>query len=163
MFKLKALKTLSICAVVLVLSACTTVNSKVGGLLDLDTDLTLSFVLDQSVNPDEMNESSPIIVRMYELTSTEAFENANFIDLFERDKEILNKTLVTHQRLKALKPGKNVTLNFVLSEKTKYIGLYAEFLKYKDAKYKVVIPVAQTNVVSSAAKIQLLNNRIIVL
>ena len=44
-----------------------------------------------------------------------------------------------------------------------YIGLYVEFLQYEDAKYKVTIPIEQTNVISSSAKIQLIGNRIVVL
>lgn len=156
-------KLLTIFTVALTLASCTSVNSKVGGLLDLDTDLKLRFVVDESVNPDDNKVSSPLIVRMYELKSTKAFENANFIDLYERDSEVLGKTMITEQSLKAIQPSEDRTANFVLSKGTKYIGLYAEFLQYEDAKYKVIIPVAETNVVSSTAKVQLTENKMIIL
>jgi len=156
-------KLLTIVAVALTLASCTSVNSKVGGLLDLDTDLKLRFVVDDSVNPDDNKVSSPLIVRMYELKSTKAFENANFIDLYERDSEILGKTMITEQALKPIQPSENRTAKFVLSKGTKYIGLYAEFLQYENAKYKVIIPVAETNVVSSTAKVQLTENKMIIL
>jgi type VI secretion system protein VasD len=100
---------------------------------------------------------------MYELKSTKAFENANFIDLYERDSEILGKTMITEQALKPIQPNEDSTAKFVLSKGTKYIGLYAEFLQYEDAKYKVIIPVAETNVVSSTAKVQLIDNKMILL
>jgi len=156
-------KLLTIVAVALTLASCTSVNSKVGGLLDLDTDLKLRFVVDESVNPDDSKVSSPLIVRMYELKSTKAFENANFIDLYERDSEILGKTMITEQALKPIQPNENRTTRWVLSKGTKYIGLYAEFLQYENAKYKVIIPIAETNVVSSTAKIQLTENKMIFL
>lgn len=163
MSKFNVIKLLSIVTVALVLASCTSVNSKVGGLLDLDTDLKLRFVVDKSINPDDSKVSSPLIVRMYELKSIKAFENANFIDLYERDAEVLGKTMITEQSLKAIQPSENRTAKFVLSKGTKFIGLYAEFLQYQDAKYKVIIPVAETNVVSSTAKVQLTENKMILL
>jgi type VI secretion system protein VasD len=150
-------------AVLLTLASCTSVNTKVGGLLDLDTDLKLSFIVEKNVNPDDNKVSSPVIVRMYELKSTKAFENANFIDLYERDSEILGKTMITEQALKPIQPSEDSTAKFVLSKGTKYIGLYAEFLQYEDAKYKVIIPVAETNVVTSTAKVQLIDNKMVLL
>ena len=161
--KLKLAKLIAIAAMAFSLASCTSVNSKVGGFLDLDTDLQLSFVVDKSVNPDDSKVSSPLIIRMYELKSTKAFENANFIDLYERDSEVLGKTMITQQSLKPIQPSEDSTARFVLSKGTKYIGLYAEFLQYEDAKYKVIIPVAETNVVSSTAKVQLFENKMIVL
>ncbi|KGJ94812.1 type VI secretion system lipoprotein TssJ [Colwellia psychrerythraea] len=156
-------KILCIAAMALSLASCTSVNSKVGGLLDLDTDLKLSFVVDKNVNPDDNKVSSPLIVRMYELKSTKAFENANFIDLYERDADVLGKTMITQQSLKPIQPNEDISARFVLSKGTKYIGLYAEFLQYEDAKYKVIIPVAETNIVSSTAKVQLIENKMIIL
>ncbi len=163
MIKSTLSKLVALAAVILTLASCTSVNTKVGGLLDLDTDLQLSFVVDKSLNPDDSKVSSPVIVRMYELKSTKAFENANFIDLYERDSEVLGKTMITEQALKPIQPNEGRTAKFVLSKGTKYIGLYAEFLQYEDAKYKVIIPVAETNVVSSTAKVQLTENKMIVL
>jgi len=163
MNKFNISKLLTLVALALTLASCSSVNSKVGGLLDLDTDLKLRFVVDESVNPDDSKISSPLIVRMYELKSVKAFENANFIDLYERDSEVLGKTMITEQSLKAIQPSEDRTAQFVLSKGTKYIGLYAEFLQYENAKYKVIIPVAETNVVSSTAKVQLTENKMIIL
>jgi type VI secretion system protein VasD len=163
MIKFNVNKILYITAIVFSLASCTAVNTKVGSFLDLDTDLKLSFAVDKNVNPDDSKVSSPVIVRMYELKSTKAFENANFIDLYERDSEVLGKTMITQQSLKPIQPNENRTARFVLSKGTKYIGLYAEFLQYENAKYKVIIPVAETNVVSSTAKVQLFENKMVIL
>ncbi len=163
MSKFNISKILCIAAIAFTLASCTSVNSKVGGLLDLDTDLKLSFVVDKNINPDDSKVSSPLIVRMYELKSTKAFENANFIDLYERDTDVLGKTMITQQSLKPIQPNEDSTARFVLSKGTKFIGLYAEFLQYEDAKYKVIIPVAETNVVSSTAKVQLSENMMVIL
>lgn len=156
-------KILFIITIALSLASCSSVNSKVGGLLDLDTDLKLRFSVGSNLNPDDNKVSSPVIVRMYELKSTKAFENANFIDLYERDAEILGKTMITQQSLKPIKPNEDTTAQLVLSKGTKFIGLYAEFLQYEDAKYKVIIPIAETNLIDSTAKVQLFSNKMIIL
>lgn len=163
MFTAKATKILLITGLISLLTACSTANTKVGSLLDLDTDFTLSFIADNDVNPDDANVPSPVIIRMYELKSTKLFEKANFIDLYERDSEVLGKSMITKQSLKPIKPNDKNESSFVLSKEAQYIGLYVEFLQYEDAKYKVTIPVEQTNVVSSSAKVQLSGNRIIIL
>lgn len=163
MIKPSISKILLIVAMAFSLASCTSVNSKVGSLLDLDTDLKLRFVVNKSVNPDDSKIPSPLIVRMYELKSTKAFEDANFIDLYERDADILGKTMITQQSLKPIQPDEDSSTRFVLSKGTKFVGLYAEFLQYENAKYKVIIPVAETNVVSSTAKVQLFENNMIIL
>jgi len=142
--------------------ACTTVNSKVGGLLNLDTDLMLAFSVDADINPDDTKTPSPLFIRLYELKSPKMFTKANFIDLFERDKEALGADMINKQKLKRIKPGEGREENFVLSKETKYVGLYAEFLQYRNAAYKVIIPVTPNNVVSTSATIQLSGNRMVV-
>lgn len=141
-------------------ASCTTMNTKVGGLLNLDTDLKLDFVVGADVNPDDNKTPSPLFVRMYELKSPDMFNKANFIDIFERDAEALGADMVSKQRLKHIKPGETREANFVLSKETRYVGLFAEFLRYKNSKYKLVIPVAQTNVISSSATIKISGNRL---
>ena len=157
------IKCLYVTLILLTVISCSTVNSKVGGLLSLDTDLSLAFDVDADINPDDSKTPSPLFIRLYELKSPKMFNKANFIDIFERDKEALGADMINKQKLKRIKPGEGREEDFVLSEGTKYIGLYAEFLQYKNAAYKVVIPVAQNNVVSTSATIQLSGNRMVVL
>ena len=163
MINANVIKILFITFFVTLLTACSAANTKVGSLLDLDTDFKLSFIADADINPDDANVSSPVIIRMYELKSTKQFKNANFIDLYERDTEVLGKSMITKQSLKAIKPSEKNERSFVLSKEAAYIGLYVEFLQYEDAKYKVTIPIEQTNVISSSAKVQLIGNRIVIL
>ncbi len=144
-------------------TACTTLNTKVGGMLDLDSDLVLSFFVDADVNPDDNKIPSPLIVRMYELKSPNIFKKANFIDVYEKDAEVLGADLVARQQLKPIQPGENRKVSFVLNKETKYVGLFAEFLQYKNADYKLIIPIAQTNVFSSSADIKLSGNKLILM
>jgi len=139
-------------------TACTAVNSGVGGYFGLDTDLKITFVADADINPDEKKKPSPLYIRMYELKSTKMFNKADFISLYERDSEIIGADLIAVQKLKPLKPGETRDDFLVLDNKTTYVALYAEFLQYKDAVYRVVIPVTATNVVTSSATIRISGN-----
>lgn len=148
---------------VAVLSACTTLNTKVGKMLNFDTDLKLTFKVDADINPDDQKTPSPLFIRMYELKSTKQFERASFLELFERDKETLGAGMIAKQRLKRIRPGEDTEVSFVLDSKTQFIGLYAEFSEYKNANFKVVIPVASQNVIASSATIHIAGNALSVL
>lgn len=141
-------------------SACSSLNGAVGGIFGADTDLTISFKVDSDINPDENRTPSPLFIRMYELKSTKLFEKANFIDLYEQDKETLGADFIAVQKLKRIKPGEDREKSFVLNEKTRFVALYAEFLNYKNAKYKVIIPVVQHDLIGSTITIKVSGNSI---
>ncbi|WNO08067.1 type VI secretion system lipoprotein TssJ [Teredinibacter sp. KSP-S5-2] len=148
-------------AVVLVgLSGCETVNSGVGGVLNLDTNLKLNLIVDSDINPDEQNRPSPLFIRLYQLKSTKMFNKSDFIDLYERDEEILGADFVSKQELKRLVPGQSRIEKFVLEEDTQYIALFAQFFKYKDANYKLVFPVTSNNVIRDSVKVRITSNDI---
>jgi len=142
----------------LFLTACSTVNTKLGGLLNLDTDLDLKFSADKNINPDDNNIPSPLYIRMYELKSDKKFKRADFIDLYERDKQVLGDEMIAKQRLKRIIPGEQREKDYVLDPQTHYVGLFAEFQKYKNSTFKVVIPVDPTNVVASSSAVHVSGN-----
>lgn len=146
-------------AIVLLMS-CSSNESKVGKFFNLDTDVELSFKVGADINPDDSKTPSPLFIRMYELKSATAFQKASFIDLFERDKDTLGPDLLSKQRLKRIKPGEDYQVKFVLSDKTQYVGLFAEFLEYKNATFRVVIPVVSHNVLETSGQIRVSGNTI---
>lgn len=143
------------------LSACSSINTSVGGFFNMDTDLEIRFKVDADVNPDDDRKASPLFVRMYQLKSTKMFSRANFIDLYEKDKEVLGADMISKQILRRIKPGESRVENFVLNKDTNYIGLYAEFLQYKNASYKVLIPVVPTNVIGTSESVLIAGNKLI--
>jgi len=145
---------------IVMLSSCTSVNRRVGAVLDLDTDVKMEFSIDEFVNPDEQDQSSPVFVRLYELKDTTQFESADFIDLYERDKEVLGKSFIARQELKPFVPGSVREESFVLDKETQYIGLFVEFFQYKDSTSTLVFPITTTNVVRNLVRIRILDNKI---
>jgi len=144
----------------LLLAGCSSMNEWVGTKLGFDTDLTLKLKVDADINPDDKNHPSPLFVRMYELKSKKMFNRADFIGLYERDKEVLGADFVSKQELKRLVPGVSREEKFVLNKDTRYIALYAEFLNYKTAKYKILVPVVSNNVFATSVTVAISGSRL---
>lgn len=144
-----------------VLVGCQSMNAAVGGYFDLDTDLQIDFKVDADINPDELGKASPLFIRMYELSESKMMKRADFIEIYERDKEIIGSDLVAVHKLKRLIPGESRTEHFVLDKKTNYVALYAEFLEFKEAKYKLILPVVANNVFRNSVVIKISGNELI--
>ena len=119
------------------------VAQPVGKVLNWDTEVEVQFYVEPDINPDDSNENrpSPLIVRIYELADKEQFEQAKFRDIYFNDKKMLGDDFIKKHTLKALLPGTNRLDQFELKKGTAYVGFFAEFVQYKDADFRVVIPV----------------------
>lgn len=131
-----------------------------GGVLNLDTDLKLTFHVANDLNPDQNQRPSPVVVRLYELNSIAAYETADFIDIYERDEELLGKALVGKQVFKPMVPGETRQEDIVLKPGTTHVALYAEFSRYRNSAYKLVFPVTQNNVFRNAAIVRISANHL---
>lgn len=154
-------KVMVLTAAIISLSACSSINSSVGGFFNMDTDLEIKFKVDSDVNPDDDRKPSPLFVRMYQLKSSKMFNRANFIDLYEKDKDVLGADMISTQKLRRIKPGESRNENFVLNKDARFIGLYAEFLQYKKSSFKLLIPVVPTNVIGTSEKVLIAGNKLI--
>ena len=143
------------------LTACQAVNSSVGGYFDLDTDIKIDLLVDADINPDELGKASPLFIRMYELSSNKMMKRADFIEIYERDKEVLGADMVAVHKLKRLKPGEDRTEHIVLDKKTNYVALYAEFLEFKESKFKLIFPVVANNVFRDSVVIRVSGNELL--
>ncbi len=160
MKKLATIRLIVLSTIICSAISCTTVNSKVGGVFGLDTDLTLRVNVLSDINPDEANEPKPLTLRIYELKSDSLINKADFISLYDRDKATLGADYLTAPKIEYLEPGVDRVLKFVTSEEARYIALYAEFYRYKDANYKVVFPVTVNNVIRNSVRIKISGNTI---
>lgn len=155
----RRLAVLSLIAI-LSLCACSSSKNRVGGVLNLDTDLKLSFHAGDDINPDQNNRASPVIIRLYELSSTSVFDKADFVDLYERDAELLRNGLIAKQTFQPMVPGERREERLVLNPGTTHVALYAEFSRYQGSSYKLLVPVTQNNVFRTAVAVQISGNHI---
>lgn len=133
---MKIISLMSMMSVLAVLAGCTTV----GKTLDLDTEFEVSFVVDENINPNDEGRASPLKLRFYELKDLTTIKNANFIDLYKDDKKILGASLLKTRILNPFTPGESRKENFIIDPTAKYIAVFAEFIEYEGAKFKLAIP-----------------------
>ena len=152
----------AVITVSITVTGCSVSKMSVPSMIGGDTDVTITINVDSDINPDENNKPSPLFVRMYELKSEKLFNRANFIDLYEKDEEVLGADLVRKEVLKTMVPGENHVKKFVADKDTRYIALYAEFFRYKHSNYKIIFPVTANNVFRDKVEIRISGNSITV-
>lgn len=161
---LNATKRIIINGVALLLSlsllACASQESRVGRMLNLNTDFTLSVEAAEDINPSNRDEAAPVFLRLYELSAAEAFENADFIDLYEREKSVLGDSLIKYRQLPRITPNELRDYDLVLSSDTRFVGILAEFYQYEDASYKIVVPVTSRNVFRDRLRVSISGNKL---
>ena len=95
---------------------------------------------DAKVNPDKDGRSSPVVLRIYELSSDKKFSNLDFFDLYDNDKEMLEKDYLNKQEME-LNPNESRKVDFVLNKKTKFIGFLVAYREIDSAQWREVVAV----------------------
>ena len=128
-------------ALAVLVAGCSNTTTKVKGALGFDTEVRLTFDVSSDINPDSSGRPSPLMVRVYELKSPTLFERANFIDLYQRDQQVLGADYIAKHDIRRLTPGDERVETLMLSDDAQYIAVFAEFTRYQDANFAVLIPV----------------------
>jgi type VI secretion system protein VasD len=108
----------------------------------------ISIAASADANPDAAGRGAPVAVRVYQLTSTAAFQQADFFELYQRDQEILGADLAGRDEL-LVTPGGMQQLRKELRPGVNYIGVIAAFRDIQNANWRAtaVPPQNQTTAV----------------
>jgi type VI secretion system protein VasD len=90
------------------------------------------------LNPDATGRASPVVVRVFELKSDAEFAAADFLALYERERETLGSSLLSRQEY-VLKPGERNELWLPVPRDTAYIGVVAAFRDIRGTKWRTVV------------------------
>jgi type VI secretion system protein VasD len=108
----------------LTLTACSTavkVTLKAGDTLNSDTSTT----------------PLPVVVRVYQLNDDVAFKNADFRDLWKKDKEVLGQSLVVSREI-VMSPKTKERVEFPYNENARYVGAVAIFRNPSISQWRVL-------------------------
>ena len=108
----------------------------------VNIDLTISAA--NNLNPDIENRASPIVVRIYQLTHIDTFNNSDFFALYENDQALLNKDLKYHEELE-IKPGQLTIQQIMIDLNSKYIAVLAAFRDLDKAQWKSIMKIDALN------------------
>ncbi|WP_105403552.1 type VI secretion system lipoprotein TssJ [Neorhizobium sp. T7_12] len=109
-----------------VLSAC-------GGVPE-PTPAAFTINADAAVNPGETKLASPVVIRIYELKSLKAFNNATYFE-FDDEAKLLGADLISSREFEML-PGTEKKYDREISSEAAYIGVVASFRDMQSAQWR---------------------------
>jgi type VI secretion system protein VasD len=134
--------------VVMILSACGLFKKKPPPPPE-PTHVVLEFEAGGDINPDSEGRASPLVLRIYQMKSYSAFEDADFFSLYEKDDQVIGSDLVDKQEI-LLKPNEKRTVFFEATDDTRIVGLLGIFRDYEKGQWKATTAVQKnkTNVIN---------------
>ncbi|KLN65812.1 MULTISPECIES: type VI secretion system lipoprotein TssJ [Vibrio] len=96
----------------------------------------LTIKSDTAMNPSDSNAANPVVVRLYQLTDVQMFNQLPFIDLYSNDVQLLSANLVSKQVLPVVLPDANVDQVLDINKTTQYVAVLVEFVDYQNSETK---------------------------
>ena len=108
--------------------------------------ITVDLIISASkkLNPDMENRASPIVIRIYQLTQIDTFNNSDFFALYENDQTLLAKDLKYREELE-IQPGQSTTTSLEVSANSKYIAVLAAYRDLDKAQWKSFLEINPIN------------------
>lgn len=95
-----------------------------------------------ALNPNERGQSLPVVVRVYQLKDTKAFEQASYSRLLDDDHELLKVDLAGSMEA-VLGPGATVKLSAPMADEVQAVGVVGFFRDQDGATWQLVITKSQ--------------------
>ena len=99
--------------------------------------LFITISADADANSDIKGRGAPVLLRIYELKSAVAFEEADFFALQDQDKSVLGADLLASDQF-LLRPGENKFIRRKTHASTTAIGVFAAFRDKPNAVWRAV-------------------------
>ena len=119
------------------LLGCTTVNK----LVPPSTELIIN--VSENVNPDTSERPSPVVMKIFELSSRTIFDTQDFFSLYESPEKLLGPDLLKKDELE-LQPGSVQNYEMSLNRNTRYVGVVVAYRNIDQARWRAVIEVDPT-------------------
>jgi len=111
----------------------------------------MTFLAQPIVNPDVKGRPSPIVVRVYQLKTSDKYTGADFFALFDDDQKILGADMVGREEVE-LNPGETREVLFAVSPDTKFVGVLAAFRDIRNSRWRVVQPAPKKGLLNLVKK-----------
>lgn len=97
----------------------------------------LHFKPTNSINPDMGGRASPLVVRVYELSSWYGFHNTDFFNLYDNGESVLGDELISTDEI-VIRPGEDRQYSMTLDPATRYVGIVAAFRDIQNARWRLI-------------------------
>lgn len=85
------------------------------------------------------DKARPVKVRVYQLNEVGPFKNADFLTLYNKDREVLAASLIDVITLPPVLPGVEQKLILDIQQEARYLAVLAEFANYESTTTKSFI------------------------
>ena len=119
------------------ITSCSTINA----IIPPSTDI--NFNVSADINPDMNGRASPVVVKVFELSSRTIFDTQDFFTLYETSEDILGPDLLKKDELE-LQPDQIKTHKMVLNKNTRYVGFVVAYRNIDSSRWRSVIEVSPT-------------------
>jgi type VI secretion system protein VasD len=103
------------------------------------TSVELTVVGGPDLNPNTQGRASPVVVRIFDLTTSGGFESADYQALFEHASDALKQDLVAQDEF-VLRPGDIQERNRSLQPQVQVLGVAAAFRDQTQAVWHLTVP-----------------------
>ncbi len=121
----------------MLLAACSTINA----IVPPSTDVTFNASAD--INPDINGRPSPVVVKLFELSSRTIFDTQDFFTLYESAETILGPDLIKKDELE-MQPMQQLEYPMTLNTNTRYIGVVVAYRDIDASRWRSVVEVDPT-------------------
>jgi len=104
------------------------------------TRLEVSIEASPNLNPNAEGRPSPIVLRFYELSSADVFENSDFFTLYDTEMATLGKFIVYRDEMN-INPGQLKKFKREAKPETRYIGVIAAYRDLDNARWRGLLEV----------------------
>lgn len=97
----------------------------------------LNLIAQKHLNQDVRNNSLPVLIRVYTLTSDDEFTDATFRELWHNDKSVLGNTLIDREEY-SLNPNSHLKISVSHDANAKFIAVVALFRRPRGSEWRVI-------------------------
>ncbi len=106
--------------------------------------LTVNFAASKGLNPDENQQSLPVLVKVYQLTDDQVFKQASFNGLWLQPQQVLGDVYLSDKDVIVI-PDSSKSIDIKAQKGVKYLGFVAVFRMRNRANWRVIEPITWYN------------------
>lgn len=110
----------------------------------VDPYTTLNFKVSKDVNPNINGRASPVVVRVFELSSRTLFESQDFFTLFDDANGVLGPELISKSEFE-FEPGQEYKYSISLRPGVRYAGILVAYQDIDNASWREIVEISPTS------------------
>ncbi len=112
------------------------------------TTFRVDMIAHADLNPNYLNQSTPVRVTFYQLSSAYEFEQADFFALVDDPVQVLGENLLSQQSMD-IEPGQQLLMSMTLNPQTQYVGVIANYHQLRKISSQLLLSLDQNGQVLS--------------